>query len=368
MGDKTRAHLPALDGLRAFAVLAVVLFHTVTLWFPGGNVGVDLFFVLSGFLITRILVAEMDRTGRISFGGFYLRRALRLLPALLGLLLPLTVADVVLLHGENRRQGLYAVLAAVTYTSSLLVAAGHNLGALTHMWSLSVEEYFYFVWPIALLLITLKARRHRLFIIAGLTTASSVYRLVVGLAGWPIERIYYAADTRSDELLAGCLLALLIARCRLPVRDIYAIPAGALLMAFVVLPTSWTSVFYRDGGSFAIALASAAIVAILVQRPEGSVAHILRFRPLVWIGRRSYGMYLWNLPLAAMVGFVLPGSVLTTLLVLALSVLVPALSYRFVEQPFLILKTRATKARSLPVRTAICSEPASMSEGAASSE
>lgn len=198
-----------------------------------------------------------------------------------------------------------------------------------------------------------------MFIIAGLTTASIVYRLVVGLAGWPIERIYYAADTRSDELLAGCLLALLIARCRLPVRDIYAIPAGALLMAFVVLPTSWTSVFYRDGGSFAIALASAAIVAILVQRPEGSVAHILRFRPLVWIGRRSYGMYLWNLPLAAMVGFVLPGSVLTTLLVLALSVLVPALSYRFVEQPFLILKTRATKARSLPVRTAICSEPAS---------
>lgn len=132
MGDKTRAYLPALDGLR-FAVLAVVLFHTVTLWFPGGNVGVDLFFVLSGFLITRILVAEMDRTGRISFGGFYLRRALRLLPALLGLLLPLTVADVVLLHGENRRQGLYAVLAAATYTSSPLVAAGHNLGALTHM-------------------------------------------------------------------------------------------------------------------------------------------------------------------------------------------------------------------------------------------
>lgn len=128
-------NVPAYGGEDA-AVVAVVVFHTITPLFPGGNVGVDIFFVLSGFLITRILVGEIDRSGRISFGGFYLRRALRLLPALFVLALTLTVAYIVLLGGEDRRESLLAVLAAVTYTSSPLIASGHNLGSMTHMWSL----------------------------------------------------------------------------------------------------------------------------------------------------------------------------------------------------------------------------------------
>lgn len=121
MGDH-RGYVRPLDGIRAFAVLAVVLFHTVGRWFPGGNVGVDIFFVLSGFLITRVLLAELDRTGRISLRDFYLRRSLRLLPALFALIILLTVAYCLLLRGQDRQEGLFSVLAAVPYTSSLLEA------------------------------------------------------------------------------------------------------------------------------------------------------------------------------------------------------------------------------------------------------
>lgn len=334
-----------LDGIRAFAVLAVVLFHTVGRWFPGGNVGVDIFFVLSGFLITRVLLAELDRTGRISLRDFYLRRSLRLLPALFALIILLTVAYCLLLRGQDRQEGLFSVLAAVTYTSSLLEATGHNLGSLNHMWSLSVEEYFYLAWPVLLAVVSVKTRPHRLLIVALIAVAAVGYRLIVALVGWPLERIYYAADTRSEELVIGCLLALLLAHYSLPVRDVHALGAGGLLVAFVVLPGSLTAPFYRYGGSATLAIAAAVIIAVVAQRPDGPASRLLGAGPLVWTGQRSYGIYLWNLPLAALTGFFLPHGALRTPVVLLLSIVVPALSYRTLEKPFLALKSRLVLAR-----------------------
>ncbi len=343
-----RGYLPPLDGVRALAVVAVVLFHTLTPWFPGGGVGVDVFFVLSGFLITRILVAELDRTGRISFGTFYLRRALRLLPALLALAIPLTAAYLVLLDGDDRGESLFAVFAAVTYISSPLMAAGHHLGPLTHTWSLSVEEYFYVVWPLVLLLVTVRARRLRLPIIAAVAAFAVIYRLGVTLAGWSIERVYYAPDTRASALLIGCVLALVLARHRVPVRDVYALPAALFLTSFVVLPDTLTAPFYRYGGFLAVAVASTVIIAILVQSQQGPTAKMLGSGPLVWIGKRSYGIYLWNPPLSALAGFALPQSIPVIPVVLVLSFLVPAMSYRVVEIPFLRLKSRL-RTRKLDV-------------------
>lgn len=346
-----RGYLPPLDGVRALAVVAVVLFHTLVPWFPGGGVGVDVFFVLSGFLITRILVAELDRTGRISFRNFYLRRALRLLPALFALAIPLTVAYLVLLDGEDRRESLFAVFAAVAYISSPVMAAGHHLGPLTHTWSLAVEEYFYMVWPLVLLLVTVRARRFRLPIIAAVAAVAVIYRLGVTLGGWSIERVYYGADTRASTLLIGCVLALVLARYRVPVRERYALPAVAFLALFVVLPDTLTTPFYRYGGFLAVAVASTVLIAILVQSPQGPTARVLGARPLVWIGKRSYGIYLWNPPLSALADFALPQWIPVIPVVLVLSFLVPALSYRMVEMPFLRLKTRfPTKAAQLSPR------------------
>ncbi|MFC7621382.1 acyltransferase family protein [Microlunatus sp. GCM10028923] len=335
-----RGYLPPLDGIRALAVVAVVLFHTLIFWFPGGGVGVDVFFVLSGFLITRILVAELDRTGRISFGNFYLRRALRLLPALFALAIPLTVAYLLLLDGERQRESLFAVFAAVAYISSPVMASGHHLGPLTHTWSLSVEEYFYIVWPLVLLLVTVRAKRFRLPIIAAVAALAVVYRLTVTLAGWPVERVHYAADTRASDLLIGCVLALVLVRYRLPLREVCAVPATLFLVAFVVLPDTLTSPFYRYGGFLAVAVAAAVMITIVVQGPQGATARVLGTPPLVWIGKRSYGIYLWNPPISALAGFALPQWIPAIPVVLVLSFLVPALSYRVVETPFLRLKSR----------------------------
>lgn len=335
-----RGYLPPLDGVRALAVVAVVLFHTLTPWFPGGGVGVDVFFVLSGYLITRILVAELDRTGRISFRNFYLRRALRLLPALFALAVLLTAAYLVLLDGDERRESLFAVFAAVAYISSPLMAAGHHLGPLTHTWSLAVEEYFYIVWPLVLLVVTVRARRFRLPIIAAVATLAVIYRLGVSVAGWSVERVYYAPDTRASALLIGCVLALVLARHRVPVRELHALPAALFLVVFVVLPDTLASPFYRYGGFLAVAVASAVLVAIVVQSAQGPTARVLGSAPLVWIGKRSYGIYLWNPPLTAFAGFAFPEWIPVIPVVLALSFLVPALSYRVVERPFLRLKSR----------------------------
>ncbi|GAB3744865.1 acyltransferase family protein [Microlunatus parietis] len=345
-----RGYLPPLDGIRAFAVVAVVLFHTVVPWFPGGGVGVDVFFVLSGFLITRILVAELDRTGRISFGRFYLRRALRLLPALFALAITLTAAYLVLQDGAEQRESLFAVFAALTYIASPVLASGHHLGPLTHTWSLSVEEYFYVVWPLVLLLVTVRARRLRLPIIAALAALAVVYRLVVTLAGWPVERVHYAADTRASDLLIGCALALVLARHRLPLRDVHAVPAALFLVAFVVLPDPVTSPFYRYGGFLAVAVAAAVLIAIVVQSRQGPTAKLLGSAPLVWIGKRSYGIYLWNPPLSAFAGFALPQGMPVVAVVLVLSFVVPALSYRIVEQPFLRLKTTLAERTKISQR------------------
>ncbi len=332
---------PALDGLRAVAIAAVVLFHDVVTWVPGGYIGVDVFFVLSGYLITGILLRETDLRGGVSFRNFYVRRALRLFPALLLLAGLLITAYLLLLDGADRRESVIAALAAVTYTSSPLAAAGYPLGSMLHAWSLSVEEYFYVVWPAVVVLVA-RARRHRLAIVAGITVAAVAYRLGAALAGWDLERIYYAADTRAEQLLIGSLLAVVLARGTLPVRAWHGVVAAAALLAFAVTPADLTAPLYRYGGSTLVALAAATLVVLVVQRPDGAAARLLSTAPFTWVGKRSYGIYLWNPPIAALVGFALPQQVPALPVVLVLTVVIPALSYRFVEEPFLRMKDRFT--------------------------
>lgn len=332
-----------LDGVRGAAVLAIVAFHAMSDRLPGGYIGVDLFFVLSGFLITRLLVAEIEEHGRLDLRAFYVRRALRLLPALLvccAIVAPLFL----LLPVTEGSQSLLGTLTAVTYASSVFAATGTDLGWMIHTWSLSVEEYFYLVWPVALAAIAL--RRDRVRIMAAVVALAVGYRLAAGLAtDWTVQRIAYAPDTRAEQLLVGAFVAVLLAgrARRVPVAVPVAVLGAAVLVfpVFAVLPARLTEPFYfHFGGSTVVAVAAAVMVAGLADARSTSLHRLAAWRPLVWVGERSYGIYLWNLPIVAIIAATpVPGPAQMPVK-LVLTFLVPALSYHVVERPCLRLKSR----------------------------
>lgn len=338
-----------LDGVRGAAVLAIVAFHAMSDRLPGGYIGVDLFFVLSGFLITRLLIVEIDEHGRLDLRGFYVRRALRLLPALLvccAIVAPLFAV----LPVTERSQSLLGTLTAVTYASSVFAALGTDLGWMIHTWSLSVEEYFYLVWPVALAAIAV--RRHRTRVMAAVVALAIGYRLVAGIAtDWTVQRISYAPDTRAEQLLVGAFVAFLLAgrARRVPVAALGV--AVAVFPVFVLLPARLTEPFYfQHGGSTVVAVAAAVLVAGLDDARSTVLHRLAAWRPLVWVGERSYGIYLWNLPLVAIIAATpVPGPAQMPVKLL-LTFLVPAISYHVVERPCLRLKDRYATRRADPVR------------------
>ena len=336
------AYQPQLDGLRALAVLLVIAFHARGAQFPGGYIGVDVFFVLSGFLITSILAAEHARHGRISFGRFYFRRALRLLPALILVCAVVGAAWIWVPALPDRRATLIGDIAALTYTSAPIAASGaSDLGAMLPTWSLSVEEYFYFVWPLLFIVLLRRFRDRADLVVAVLVAVAIAYRLYVAVGtDWSITRIAYGPDARAEQLLLGCALALLLRRYSASIRTWQVLLAAAVLGAFVLAPATATSPVYLYGGSTAIAVITALLIAHLVGSPGAPVSRLLALPPLVWIGQRSYGIYLWNLPLIAMVAATSLGSSTQLAAKLVLSFAIPALSYRFLEAPFLRLKDR----------------------------
>ncbi|NPC99010.1 acyltransferase [Nocardioides sp. zg-DK7169] len=337
--DPAATHVASLDGVRAVAVLAVVAFHAREDLMPSAYIGVDLFFVLSGFLITGILAREVGRTGRVALGRFYLRRALRLFPALLTVCL---VAGLVfwLVPGlAHRDDSLLGIFTALTYTSSPVAASGTVLGWMLHTWSLAVEEYFYLVWPLALVLVA--RRRRPVVAVALLTGLAVVWRLLAAYAtDWSPARIYYAPDTRAEQLLIGCLLALLLRAGMIRVGSRATTLAALSFVLFSLLPGELGQPLYLGGGSTLVALAAAVLIAGLVQHPDQPLARLGSTPLLGWIGRRSYGLYLWNLPVVGVVvASPLPGPLMVPAQVV-LTFTLAALSFRLVEQPFLRAKDR----------------------------
>jgi peptidoglycan/LPS O-acetylase OafA/YrhL len=322
---------PALDGLRAVAVSAVVLYHVDSSILPGGWAGVDIFFVLSGFLITAILSREIDRTGTIDLKRFYLRRTLRLMPALWVFLLFCLI--LIAARPEWRHDGIRAVFFAATYTMNWNRAFQWcSMWKLGHTWSLSMEEQFYLVWP-AIMLFT---RRHlRMPVIISLLAAVITWRCFLAFNGADPERTYNGFDTHADALLIGSVLALngMSRRpWRLPVVSLLASAAFITILLFVPLRTIGT----QTAGLTAAALIS--MVLIICARERGWLRTILSLRALVYTGRISYGFYLWqqifilltyrHLPKWAMIVPVV-GAYLTAMA-----------SYRWIERPLLRLKDR----------------------------
>lgn len=319
---------PALDGFRGLAVLLVMATHTGLL--ANGYIGVDIFFALSGFLITTMLWEEWGRTGEISFRRFYGRRARRLLPGLL--LLVSAFALVAILLGDPFEDGwslTRRVTTTLLFANNWVTALGHQkaLGPLAPTWSLAQEEQFYLVWPLVLLFVA-RSRRAFAFVLLGYLLLSG-WRAGLWIHGAPTYRIYYGPDTRATALIAGSALAIWRYRRGLNVGE-WAGQAGAgLLLAGAVF--GWAVAFWPTVGEPVFELGVILLLAAALS--DTSIARGLAKRPLVWIGERSYSLYLWQMTLGAC-RYVFGVGALATFVALTLAFLCAALSYRFVEKRF----------------------------------
>ncbi|MFM8972010.1 MAG: acyltransferase family protein [Actinomycetota bacterium] len=341
---------PAIDGLRAVAVLAVVAYHDDYGWARGGFLGVDTFFVLSGFLITTLLLLEHRRTGGIGLLAFWGRRLRRLVPALLLVLggvaafcaLWVTPYEVGRFRGD-------AVASLFYVTNWRFVADGSSYFDLVaspspvkHLWSLAIEEQFYLVWPVVVVGCLALGRRG-VRVLTTVTVAGTVASVVVMARAYAADdpsRAYYGTDSRVHTVLVGALLAILLTarpvsspRARRLVTGFGL--AGAVVVGWAMVTWSDTGAAYYRGGSLAFAVAAAAVVATLAHaRPDG-LGRLLAHRPLVALGRISYGVYLWHWPVGLAlapprIGFDGPA---LDVLRLVTTLAIATASYRLVEMP-----------------------------------
>jgi len=315
--------MSGLDGLRAVAVIGVLIYHAGARWLPGGFLGVDLFFVISGFLITWLLVVERQREGAISIGQFYLRRARRLLPALITVVAATTAYMAVFFRGDLvQARGDIAAAAGyfsnwwyVLHHRSYFVAAGRQ-PPFQHLWSLAVEEQFYLVWPLLVGLLLLTRVRLRWVFTVALAggVGSALWMRTLAIRGdvpydTDSSRVYFGTDTHASALLlgaAGAAIMLGLARRRnrarrdiSPVTTLLADLAGLASLAAVVWAMhSWSEVspgLFR-GGFFEFAAVAVVLVASF-SLPGSMAGALLDLQPLRWVGTRSYGLYLWHWPI-----------------------------------------------------------------------
>lgn len=344
-------HRPELDGVRGISILLVLLLHLGVATVPGGFLGVDIFFVLSGFLITSLLVQEWDQKGSISIKDFYIRRALRLMPALVTLMIGTGLYAVFFLNKEQAGVVYQGILLTLSYVSNWIFALYPSVivGPLGITWSLAIEEQFYLVWPI-LLSLALKLRLSRRTILITLVlavVAVAIHRRTLFASGAVVTRLYYATDTRADALLIGCLTALvlswnLVPRSEYlrPVMRAIALVAAAFVGYLAATSAMQDAVLYR-GFFTLVSLAIGTVLIVLMLWPSRSVLWLLRFPPLRWIGRVSYGLYLWHWPVRE---FVCPDitkcSTPRIFAAAVIAIAITALSFYFIEKPFLRLKQR----------------------------
>ncbi|MGP7997181.1 MAG: acyltransferase family protein [Streptosporangiaceae bacterium] len=346
------ARRPGLDGLRALAVLAVIAFHEQLTAFPGGFLGVDVFFVLSGYLITDLLVAQWNRYGRLRLGSFWARRARRLLPALATMLVVVTAATAIIEPGQLAALR-PALAAAVTYSSNWWQALQQQSyftqfgppPPLQHLWSLAIEEQFYLVWPLLLIVLLTYCQSSRLRAGAAWLCAalSALAMVLIYVPGADPSRVYYGTDTHSSAILVGAALALSWPLCRLRTltTDQARITDGFGLAGLALL--GWAVGHYRGddralypAGLLIAALSAGAVV--LAAASPGVISWLLGLPPLRWIGVRSYGIYLWHWPVIALTTAALartrPGPLIWAAEA-AMAVGLAAASWRWIEQPII---------------------------------
>lgn len=361
LGSKA-VYMPGLDGLRALAVFAVLFYHLGVSWAPGGLLGVGVFFTLSGYLITDLLLGQIRTHGRILFGDFYFRRAKRLLPALY-VMLALVLFYITLFQRDLLSSLPGDVLAAVFYVSNWWYIYHHVSyfqsfipSPFTNLWSLAVEEQFYLVWPLILIVFAKLVRSPAMRVVITLILAgmSAVLMGVLYHPGTVPNLVYYGTDTRAFALLIGAALAFVWPSTDLPrisnaARDAITLlgVAGLGLFVWMVLYTNEYETFMYRGGMVLLAFGTMFLVQALTL-PDGLLSIVLGSKPLRWVGVRSYAMYLWHYPI-----IVLSSGLLTRLhnnhliydcLVVGATLAVSALSWHFVENPIRRIRV-VTRAR-----------------------
>lgn len=358
--------LPGLDGLRAIAVLLVIVYHFWPTVLPGGMIGVDIFFVISGFLITSLLLREGALNGRIALGSFWVRRARRLLPAIA--LMILVLGPVSLIVGGDIQVNLgRQLLGAATFSSNWIsIFAGNDYFAqtspelFTNFWSLAVEEQFYVLWPLLIvasgLLLGRRWRHFSAIMVLGILASLGVAAFLL-MNGAPISRIYYGTDTHLYGLLLGALLAFARPWSLYPPmgkKALYRVAQPFGLIAFTRVMVSWLSLFAlipyailvpeSAPGAIPWGLFGASLLALgviqgmlpdMLAGASEALRRLLNFAPLRWVGERSYGLYLWHWPLAVVMHYVLGAdrSPLVNVGVLVATFAIAEMSYRWIETP-----------------------------------
>ena len=351
-------HLPALDGLRGVAVAAVVAFHTGHL--TGGWLGVDVFFVLSGYLITRLLLVEHARHGSIDLKRFWARRARRLLPALICVILVVAVAE----RSRGRLAGptgaKWDTLGALTYTSNWLrlrAGAGYwsRFGPpslLEHFWSLAIEEQFYVVWPLVMILLTRLRRSATTLFLGAASVVGALWSVILFARTTDASRVYMGTDTRAYALLLGAGMASLGEWRPLWIRAMrWVAPAAASLLAVAFFRLDGTKLITYRGGLIVCTLAAVVTLAG-VTTTASPLGRMLSIRPLRWLGSRSYGIYLWHWPMLVAVGVAGQSHAPWARIGLGVvaSLAVAEVSYRLIEMPIRRHGLAALRWRpSLPV-------------------
>ncbi|MCQ3810459.1 MAG: acyltransferase [Acidimicrobiia bacterium] len=313
--------IPALDGLRAVAIAAVVGYHIDSAVLPAGHYGVTLFFVLSGYVVTASLCAEMDRTGRVDLGSFYRKRVLRLLPALLAVCLAMVAVGT----------DWFRMFAVLGFYANYARIEGLDLERLTHTWFIAVIAHFYVLWPLAFAAL---GARHRTRIVGGLVLAAIAWRAIaIGVMspGW----VYNATDTNAAALLVGCYLA--VAR---PASWRFAMCSVPALLALMLVPAFGNTDTTVLWGGFAALALSAFTVQYALAGPVW-----LENRVLLRVAELSFGLYLWH--------YVFIRSDIALWLALILTVAATAASWYLLEQPVLRWAARRQgQARRLPALSA----------------
>jgi peptidoglycan/LPS O-acetylase OafA/YrhL len=340
---------PALDGVRAVAVLAVLFLHLDLA--RGGGSGVTMFFVLSGFLITVLLLEEYRGTRSVSIPSFYVRRGLRLLPALFAVLAVDAVFVALRFHGWDRKAGFAAIAITLGYASNWANAFRWlPMAQLSHTWSLAVEEQFYLIWPPVLVWLM----RRRLpylgwwLVIAALVSVAERF-LLAGL-GASENRLYNGLDTRADALLWGAAAAVAFHHARTAVLRRYAATIASVSLVLLMLhlvgglgasPKSTAPLYLVM--ETVVALLTVALILGLVESPTGVVTMALQWAPIRYIGQVSYGIYLWHYLLFAILDNV---GVASRALRAVLAIATASVSYRVIETPCLQLKRRFSVQKS----------------------
>jgi peptidoglycan/LPS O-acetylase OafA/YrhL len=351
--DKRFPYLPGIDAMRAVAVLAVFGYHAGLGWMPGGFLGVDVFFVISGYLITSLLLGEFQRGGHVNLGRFWLRRARRLLPAVAVLIAVSIVIGAIFepsridsLRGDALSSLFYFANWHFVFGNESYFEHFQTPSLFTHLWSLSVEEQFYLFWPLVFAAGMKLFGRGKLVlgVVAG-ALASVALAWILFNPGSDASRIYYGTDTHAVGLLAGVALAMVWSPIELrhhkagplvgPILDAVGVLAlGYIVLAFLHVHDYDLALWH--GGYLWLAIATALLLAVLAH-PAARLGPIIGQKPLLWLGLRSYSFYLWHWPLLVLTDYLieisLPRGILVPLQLLA-TLVIADLSYRYVELPF----------------------------------